>query len=85
MAITLFVGNLPFALTEQELADAFCEVAPVQAVRIIIERETGRSKGFAFVEVTYPDASRVVEALNGAELRGRKIRVIPARPRLPQS
>jgi len=85
MAITLFVGNLPFTMTEQELADTFCEVAPVQAVRIITERETGRSKGFAFVEVTDSDVSRVVETLNGAELRGRRIRVIPARPRLSQS
>lgn len=82
MAVTLYVGNLAWSLTEDELVDAFATVADIQAVRIIHDRETGRSRGFGFVEVNEGDADKVVRDMNGYELRGRKLIVNQARPRL---
>ena len=85
MAVTLYVGNLAWSLTEDELVDAFATVTEIQAVRIIHDRETGRSRGFGFVEVTEADAEKVVRDMNGYELRGRKLIVNQARPRLDES
>lgn len=81
MAVTLYVGNLPWTLTEDELADAFARLGDVQAVRIITDRETGRSRGFGFVEVDGPPLQEAIEAMNGFELQGRRLTVGPARPR----
>lgn len=81
MAVTLYVGNLPWALTEDELADAFGRLGNVQAVRIITDRETGRSRGFGFVEVDGIGLQEAIEAMNGSELQGRRLTVGPARPR----
>ena len=84
MAVTLYVGNLAWSLTEDELASAFSTVTDVQDARIITDRETGRSRGFGFVEVTENDADKTVRDMNGFELRGRKLIVNQARPR-PQN
>lgn len=81
MAVTLYVGNLPWALTEDELADAFSRLGDVQAVRIITDRDTGRSRGFGFVEVEGVGLQEAIEAMNGFELQGRRLTVGPARPR----
>lgn len=81
VAVTLYVGNLPWALTEDELADAFGRLGAVQAVRIITDRETGRSRGFGFVEVDGIALQEAIEAMNGSELQGRRLTVGPARPR----
>ncbi len=81
VAVTLYVGNLPWALTEDELADAFGRLGDVQAVRIITDRETGRSRGFGFVEVDGIGLQEAIEAMNGFELQGRRLTVGPARPR----
>lgn len=83
MTTTLYVGNLPWATNEEALAVWVSSVAPVKAARIISDRETGRSRGFGFVEVEEEDAQKVVDALNGTMLEGRTItvNVAQARPR----
>ncbi len=81
MGATLYVGNLPWRLTEDELAEAFAGCSKVQTVRIITDRETGRSRGFGFVEVSEAEVARAVDAMNGFELKGRKLVVNEARPK----
>ncbi|MDA8199467.1 MAG: RNA-binding protein [Thermaerobacter sp.] len=81
MARTLYVGNLPWSTTEDDLVQAFSQHAQVVSARIITDRETGRSRGFGFVEVGDQDAEQAVEALNGTNLGGRDIIVNEARPR----
>jgi RNA recognition motif-containing protein len=81
VARTLYVGNLPWSTSEEELAQAFSRHAQVLSARIITDRETGRSRGFGFVEVSDEDAERAVEAMNGTQLGGRDIIVNEARPR----
>lgn len=81
MSKTLYVGNLPWSLTEDELAQAFSAHAQVVGARIITDRETGRSRGFGFVEVQDEDVEQAVEAMNGTQLGGRDIIVNEARPR----
>lgn len=81
MSRTLYVGNLPWSTTEDELSQAFSGFADVKSCRIITDRETGRSRGFGFVEVADEDADRAMEAMNGTQLGGREIVVNEARPR----
>lgn len=81
MAKTLYVGNLPWGMTEDELAEAFAQHAQVVSARIITDRETGRSRGFGFVEVEDQDVEPAVESMNGTQLGGRDIIVNEARPR----
>ncbi len=78
---TLYVGNLPWSTTEDELARAFQPFVEVKGCRIITDRETGRSRGFGFVEVDDEDVEKAVDALNGTELGGRELLVNEARPR----
>jgi len=75
------VGNLPFSSSEQELQDLFSQHGEVSSVNLIIDRETGRSRGFAFVEMPEEQANAAIEALNGTDLGGRALRVNEARPR----
>ena len=79
----LYVGNLEWTTTEQELRDLFSQFGNVESVKVIMDRETGRSKGFAFVSTDKPEES--VASLNGVELRGRSLRVNPARDRKPRA
>ena len=81
MVKTLYVGNLPWGMSEEELAEAFAQHAQVVSARIITDRETGRSRGFGFVEVEDQDVEQAVEAMNGTQLAGRDIIVNEARPR----
>jgi RNA recognition motif-containing protein len=81
MGVTLYVGNLPWKLSEDELAEAFSTCSKVESVRIITDRETGRSRGFGFVEVPAADAARAAQIMNGFELKGRKLIVNEARPK----
>jgi RNA recognition motif-containing protein len=78
---TLYVGNLPWSVTEDELAQEFSAHAEVISARVITDRETGRSRGFGFVEVPEEDAERVIAAMNGYLLGGRELTVNEARPR----
>ncbi|HEY3314042.1 MAG TPA: RNA-binding protein [Bacillota bacterium] len=84
MTKTLYVGNLPWSTTEDELAQAFSPHAEVKSCRIITDRETGRSRGFGFVEVGDEDAERAVTAMNGTQMSGRDLVVNEARPRQPK-
>jgi len=78
----IYVGNLPYTATEDDLNDLFAEFGPVERVKIITDRDTGQSKGFAFV--TLADQSRLndaVEALNEKDFSGRPLRVNASEPR----
>lgn len=78
----LYVGNLPFSVTEDDLRDLFSEHGDVSSVALITDRETGRPRGFGFVEFANDsDAEAAVEALNGAEVKGRALVVNEARER----
>jgi RNA recognition motif-containing protein len=81
MTKTLYVGNLPWAVTESDLLRAFSEYASVSSARVVLDRETGRSRGFGFVELDSEQARSVIEALNDAEWGGRRITVNEAQPR----
>ena len=85
--MNIFVGNLPFRLEESEFRGLFEEYGEVASAKIIMDRETGRSRGFGFVEMTNDDeANAAIEGLNEAEFQGRNIRVNQAeeRARRPQ-
>lgn len=78
----LFVGGLPFAMRDQELADLFAAYGTVESANVIMDRMTNLSKGFGFVEMaTAEEAQKAIEALNDSEVDGRKIVVNIARPR----
>ncbi|NTV30388.1 RNA-binding protein [candidate division WWE3 bacterium] len=85
MAKKLFVGGLPYSTTEQELQDLFGQSGAIQSVQIIVDRETGRSKGFGFVEMSSDEeAANAINMFNGYELGGRKLQVNEARPMVPR-
>ncbi|MCA9190951.1 MAG: RNA-binding protein [Planctomycetales bacterium] len=78
----IYVGNLSFRATEDDVRSAFSEHGQVSSVNIIMDRETGRSRGFAFVEMPNADeANNAIEAINGREIAGRGVTVNEARPR----
>jgi RNA recognition motif-containing protein len=81
MPVTLYVGNLPWSLTEDELAQAFAQVARVQAARIITDRDTGRSRGFGFIDLDEDSAAGAIKTMDGFELKGRRLIVNEAHPR----
>ena len=86
MGNKLYVGNLPYSTTADELEQAFAAVGAVADVAVITDRETGRSKGFGFVEMETEElAKAAIEALDGKELGGRTLRVAEARPRAPRN
>jgi len=78
---TLYVGNLTWQTTEAELTTAFEAHGQVISSRIVTERETGRSRGFGFVEVEDADAGKMIKAMNGSSLGGRDLIVNEARPK----
>jgi len=81
MGKKLYVGNLAYSVTEQALQTAFSEHGTVETVNLIIDRDTGQSKGFGFVEMrTDSEANAAIQALNGADLEGRPMKVNEARP-----
>jgi cold-inducible RNA-binding protein len=78
----LFVGNLPFTATEDELRDLFSAFGEVQQVRIMTDRDTGKSRGFAFVEIADDEAAaKAISDLNGKEFGGRALTINEARPK----
>ena len=81
MAAKLYVGNLSFNTTEQDLEDMCGEFGTVQSVKVIEDRETGRSRGFAFVEMSSnEEAQSAIAGLNGKEIDGRALTVNEAKP-----
>ena len=81
MAKRIYVGNLPYGSTETELREMFEKHGKVLSVDVLMDRETGRSRGFGFVEMDDADAAKAIEKLNGADLGGRPLRVNEARER----
>jgi cold-inducible RNA-binding protein len=83
MSKRIYVGNLSFRTTENDVTTAFAGYGSVESVNIITDRETGRSKGFGFVEMAaQADADKAITALNGTELDGRALTVNEAKPML---
>lgn len=77
----LYVGNLPFSTTNQDLNDIFGQIGAVESCNVIEDRETGRSRGFGFVEMANKeDGERAIAELNGKELNGRELKVNEAKP-----
>ena len=84
MAKTIYVGNLPYRCSEEELRDLFAQYGEVQSVKLITDRETGRPRGFGFVDMGDADADAAIEALDGVDFGGRNLRVNQARERAPR-
>ena len=83
--MNIYVGNLPYSTTPDELRELFSAFGEVSAARIVNDRETGRAKGFGFVEMpNNEEAQKAIEALNGNDIGGRKAVVNEARPRDPR-
>ncbi len=81
MAIKLFVGSLPYSVTDEELAEIFKEIGTVSSAKVIMDRETGRSRGFGFIEMSTDDEAReAINKLNGKDINGRALVVNEARP-----
>ncbi|HEY3366998.1 MAG TPA: RNA-binding protein [Symbiobacteriaceae bacterium] len=81
MTKTLYIGNLPWAVNNEDLAKAVGQHAEAISARVATDRETGRSRGFGFVEVPADAAQTVIDALNGADWGGRPLTVNEAKPR----
>ena len=80
MTKKLYVGNLSFQTTEDDLSNLFEQAGSVESVRIITDRDTGRSRGFGFVEMGDEDAEKAINQYNGTDLDGRALTVNEARP-----
>ncbi|HCR14423.1 MULTISPECIES: RNA recognition motif domain-containing protein [Solidesulfovibrio] len=85
MSKKLYVGNLPFSTNEDEIRDLFSAYGDVQSVNLIVDRETGRLRGFGFVEMTTEGADAAMEALNGKAFGGRDLRINEAQERQPRT
>lgn len=80
--MNIYVGNLSYGLNDNDLKDLFSEYGSVNSAKIIEDRDTGRSKGFGFVEMgSEEDGNKAIEGLNGHEVEGRSLTVNEARPR----
>lgn len=85
MGKKLFVGNLPFSATDQLLMDTFSQCGTVESAKVIVDRDTGRSKGFGFVEMgSDAEAAAAISKFNGADCDGRAMTVNEARPMEPR-
>jgi cold-inducible RNA-binding protein len=81
MAKKLFVGSLPYSVTDDQLRDLFAQAGTVQTATVIMDKFSGRSKGFGFVEMsTDEESTKAIETLNGTDMGGRNIVVNEARP-----
>lgn len=85
MSKKLYVGNLSFSATDQSLTDTFLQFGTVESAKVITDRDTGRSRGFAFVEMSSAsEAQASISKLNGSEVDGRAITVGEAKPQAPR-
>lgn len=85
MANKLFVGNLAYSVTEEELTNEFSAFGEVTSAKLITDRDSGRSKGFAFVEMsTDEEAAEAIKQMNGKEISGRAVVVSEAKPQQPR-
>ena len=82
MSTKLYVGNLAFGTTSEQLQELFAQAGTVQSANVVEDRETGRSRGFAFIEMsTNAEAAAAIEQFNGKEIDGRALKVNEAKPR----
>ncbi|MCU7880100.1 MAG: RNA-binding protein [Candidatus Thiodiazotropha sp. (ex Lucinoma aequizonata)] len=81
----LYVGNLPWTATEEDIRELFTGVGEVHSVNLIMDRETHRSRGFAFVEMSQADAERAISQLNGKDFQGRDLRINEAQDKPKRS
>ncbi len=80
----IYVGNLPYTANEDEVRELFSQYGEVASVSLVNDRETGRPRGFGFVEMPADDADAAIGALDGKDMGGRQLRVNEARPREPR-
>jgi RNA recognition motif-containing protein len=86
MSAKIYVGNLGYSIANDTLAEKFAEYGTVESAKVIMDRDTNRSKGFGFVEMSSSsEASSAIEALNGTEFGGRQINVTEAKPMAPRT
>ncbi len=81
---SIYVGNLPFSASEEDVRELFAVYGEVQEVKFIMDRETGRFRGFGFVRMEDQEAQAAIEALDGNDFGGRTLRVNEARERAPR-
>jgi RNA recognition motif-containing protein len=79
--MNIYIGNLPYSASEEDLSEIFAKYGEVTTTKIILDRETGRSRGFGFVEMSDSAARNAIAELNGAELEGKQITVNEAQPK----
>ena len=84
MTKSIYVGNLPWSATEDEIRNLFATYGSVNSVNLITDRETGRARGFGFVEMPAEDAAAAIQGLEGTSLDGRPLRINEAQPRAPR-
>ena len=84
MTKSIYVGNLPWSATEDEIRNLFSPYGTVNSVNLVTDRETGRARGFGFVEMPAEEATAAIQALEGANLGGRSLRINEAQPRAPR-
>ncbi|HJA76210.1 RNA-binding protein [uncultured Desulfovibrio sp.] len=84
MSKSIYVGNLPWSSTEEQVRDLFAEYGNVHSVKLVNDRETGRARGFGFVEMDDAAAEAAIEALDNQNFGGRTLRVNEAKPRAPR-
>ena len=84
MAMTLYVGNLPFAADQESVRELFAAYGEVLSVKLMMDRETGRPRGFGFVEMENEGAKAAMSAINGTQFQGRALRVNEAEQRAPR-
>lgn len=84
MSKSIYVGNLPWAATEEQVQDLFAEYGKVLSVKLVSDRETGRARGFGFVEMEDGEAQAAIGALDNYSFGGRTLRVNEAKPRAPR-
>jgi RNA recognition motif-containing protein len=85
MSKSIYVGNLPWSASEEQVQDLFAEHGKVLSVKLVSDRETGRARGFGFVEMEDAEADAAIEALDNFSLGGRTLRVNEAKPRTPRA
>jgi RNA recognition motif-containing protein len=85
MSKKLYVGNLPYSTTDQSLTDTFSQCGTVESAKVIMDRDSGRSKGFGFVEMSSSsEATASIDKFNGTQMDGRAITVSEAKPQAPR-
>ena len=85
MGRKLYVGNLPYSVTQQALEETFGQCGTVDSVNVITDRDTGQSKGFGFIEMSNDsEAQKAIQELNGTSIDGREIKVNEAKPKAPR-